>query len=235
MTAPLVLSGVGKRLGDRQVLDGLTLQLLPGEVTALLGANGSGKTTTLNLILGFLRPDAGRITVDGIDVAADVAGARARLAYLPEQVALYPHLSGTDNLRYFTTLAGLKLSAEQRAAFLSDTGLPFEAHRRPANGYSKGMRQRVGIAIALARAAPLLLLDEPNSGLDPLATSELSALVRRVAARGTAVLVVSHDLAGIRDMADRAILLENGRVARTFAPDAIDAAAITAIYGGGHA
>lgn len=228
---PLALVDVAKRFGDRHVLDGLTLSVGPGEVVALLGANGAGKTTALNLILGFDTVDAGRITVDGVDVGDEPMAARARLAYLPEHVALYPHLSGLDNLRYFTGLAGVRLDPRQREASLVAAGLPIDAHRRPAASYSKGMRQKVGIAIALARHVPLLLLDEPASGLDPVATADLSNLVRRVAARGTAVLVVTHDLFGVRAMADRLVILAGGRIDRTLMPDAIDGAAIETIYG----
>jgi ABC-2 type transport system ATP-binding protein len=227
MAAPLALTQVCKAFNGRRVLDGLDLQVEPGEVVALLGRNGAGKTTTLNLVLGFEQADSGTVAICGDEPQK----ARTHLAYLPEQVALYPHLSGLENLRYFTALAGLKLSKPEAAALLAEAGLPPEACQRRASAYSKGMRQKVGLAIALARRCPLLLLDEPGSGLDPLAMEELGALVRRVAARGTGVLVVSHDLFGLKPMADRAVVLEDGKIGHSFDPRHADAAALLSFYG----
>ncbi|GMA77890.1 hypothetical protein GCM10025880_43070 [Methylorubrum aminovorans] len=153
----LAIRAAVKRFGARTALDGLDLTLRAGEVFALLGPNGAGKTTTINLILGFLKPDAGAVQVCGIEAGSDPVGARGHVAYIPEQVALYPGLSGIENLRYFATLAGLDLSVDASRRLLTEAGLPEEAHGRPAASYSKGMRQKVGIAVALARQARLLL------------------------------------------------------------------------------
>ena len=226
----LSIMGVTKRFGARTALDGLDLVLRAGEVYALLGPNGAGKTTTINLILGFLQADAGLLEVCGIDAALDPLGARHHIAYIPEQVALYPAMSGLDNLHYFTTLAGLTLDAVRLRELLTEAGLPIEAQRRKAESYSKGMRQKVGIAIALARAAKLLLLDEPTSGLDPSASAEFSRTVRAAAARGTAVLMATHDLYRIKELADRVGVLHEGRIVDDMDPAALDHVALEQLY-----
>ena len=226
----LSITGVTKRFGARTALDGLDLVLRAGEVYALLGPNGAGKTTTINLILGFLQADAGLLEVCGIDAALDPLGARHHIAYIPEQVALYPAMSGLDNLHYFTTLAGLTLDAVRLRELLTEAGLPIEAQRRKAESYSKGMRQKVGIAIALARAAKLLLLDEPTSGLDPSASAEFSRTVRAAAARGTAVLMATHDLYRIKELADRVGVLHEGRIVDDMDPAALDHVALEQLY-----
>ncbi|MCJ2082647.1 ABC transporter ATP-binding protein [Methylobacterium sp. J-090] len=226
----LAIRGATKRFGDRPALDGLDLSLRRGEVFALLGPNGAGKTTTVNLILGFLKADAGSVRVCGIDAGTDPIGARRHVAYIPEQVALYPGLSGVENLRYFATLAGLDLAKETAVALLAEAGLGREAHRRPAGSYSKGMRQKVGIAVALARQARLLLLDEPTSGLDPSAAADFSVTVRAAADRGTAILMATHDLYRVREMADRVGVLSRGRIVEEIAPRTLDHVGLERLY-----
>ncbi|WP_375275299.1 ABC transporter ATP-binding protein [Methylorubrum thiocyanatum] len=226
----LEIRAVVKRFGARTALDGLNLTLRAGEVFALLGPNGAGKTTTINLILGFLKPDAGAVQVCGIEAGSDPAGARGHVAYIPEQVALYPSLSGIENLRYFATLAGLDLSVDASRRLLTEAGLPEEAHGRPAASYSKGMRQKVGIAVALARQARLLLLDEPTSGLDPSAAADFSVTVRHAAERGTAVLMATHDLYRVREMADRVGVLSRGRIVEEVDPKTLDHVALERLY-----
>jgi ABC-2 type transport system ATP-binding protein len=208
----LALQGVVKDYGDRRVLHGLDLNVAPGEVYALLGPNGAGKTTTLNLILGFLRADAGRIEVAGQPVDTDPLAARAAIAYLPETVMLYAELTAIENLRYFALLGDLRLDDAKARQALTAAGVPEEAQSRRTVGFSKGMRQKVGIAIALARRAALLLLDEPSSGLDPTAAEALSAALRKAATSGLAVLMVTHDLPHARSTADRVGMLAGGRL-----------------------
>jgi ABC-2 type transport system ATP-binding protein len=226
----LSMTGVQKRFGARVALERLDLTLPAGQVFALLGPNGAGKTTTINLILGFLKADGGRVEVCGVDAALEPLRARQHIAYIPEQVALYPAMSGIDNLRYFTTLAGLTLDAGQFRALLTEAGLPEEAQGRRAGSYSKGMRQKVGIAIAMARSAKLLLLDEPTSGLDPSASAEFSRVVRAAAARGTAVLMATHDLYRIKELADRVGVLHRGQIVEDIDPAALDHVALEQLY-----
>jgi ABC-2 type transport system ATP-binding protein len=204
---------VGKRFGDVVALEALDLTVAPGEVFCLLGANGAGKTTTINLLLGFLAPSAGTVRVDGIDPAADPKAARARLAYIPEQVNLYPLLTGLENLEYFSSLAnGRRLTESQLLEYFTQAGLAHEHARRPVSGYSKGMRQKVGIAIALAKQARALLLDEPLSGLDPQAANEFCSLLSGMRQRGAAVLLATHDLMRVREVGTRVGIMRAGRL-----------------------
>ncbi|MBA9071568.1 ABC-2 type transport system ATP-binding protein [Methylobacterium sp. RAS18] len=226
----LAIRAAVKRFGARTALNGLDLTLQAGEVFALLGPNGAGKTTTINLILGFLKPDAGAVRVCGIEAGANPNGAGGQVAYIPEQVALYPGLSGLENLRYFATLAGLDLTTDASRRLLTEAGLPDEAHGRPAASYSKGMRQKVGIAVAHARRARLLLLDEPTSGFDPSAAADFSVTVRRAAERGAAVLMATHDLYRVREMADRVGVLSRGRIVEEVDPKTLDHVALERLY-----
>jgi len=226
----LQLDSVGKSFGANRVLDGLSLTLAAGDVYALLGPNGAGKTTTLNLILGFVAPDQGRIVVAGVDAVRDPLGARARTAYLPETVMLHPAMSGLENLCYFALLSGHRLQAAQAHALLDEAGLQRDAHERRAQSYSKGMRQKVGLAIALAKHAQLLLLDEPTSGLDASAANGFSQVVRTASARGLAVLMATHDLYRVIDVAHRLGVLRNGHLVLERTTQDLSAAQIEALY-----
>lgn len=221
--------------GERDVLQGLTLKVSPGEIYALLGANGAGKTTTISLLLGFVRARAGRVRVGGLDPAADLTGVRRQIAYIPENVALYEHLSARENLAYLLDLAGQAAKDAALREALSTAGLDSTAHDRRVAGFSKGMRQKVAIALALARHVPALLLDEPTSGLDPQASAEFSRLLGQLRARGVAVLMVTHDLLGAAEVADRiGFLLAGGLVEEVTAcgPDRFDVRALHRHYAG---
>lgn len=208
----LALDGASIAFNGNRALDGLSLNLKSGEVYALLGPNGAGKTTTLNLILGFLAPDHGSIMIDGIDAISDPIAARSRIAYLPETVMLHPALTAIENLEYFALLAGRKVDVGTARGLLAEAGLQAEAHERRASGFSKGMRQKIGVAIALAKDARLLLLDEPTSGLDAGAANDLSEIIRAASARGIAVLMATHDLFRVKDVAHRLGILCGGRL-----------------------
>ncbi|KAB7771516.1 ABC transporter ATP-binding protein [Xanthomonas maliensis] len=201
----------------RAVLRGLDLQVAAGSVYALLGGNGAGKSSTLSALLGFVRPAGGQLRVDGIDPVSAPDAARARLAYLPENVALYEHLSALENADYLLALAGQRRSATQIGEAFAAAGLQREAWQQRLAGFSKGMRQKVAIAVATLREVPVLLLDEPTSGLDPRAIADFNALLRGVRQRGAAVLMVTHDLLGAVDVADRIGVLEQGRIVETMA------------------
>lgn len=226
----LEASGVVAGYGGRTILHGLDLAVQAGEICALLGANGAGKTTTLSLFLGFVSPTQGRVRVQGVDPVAAPAEARRRLAYIPENVALYEHLSARENVAYLLDLAGQPAPAADIDAALSAAGLAPEAHGRRVSGFSKGMRQKVSIALALARHVPALLLDEPTSGLDPQATVEFNQLLGRLREKGIAVLMVTHDLLGAADVADRIGFIAGGRLLESVAADGSERFDVRALH-----
>jgi ABC-2 type transport system ATP-binding protein len=203
-------------------LDRLDLTVPAGEVFCLLGPNGAGKTTTVNLFLGFLAPTEGQALVCGVDAAKDPLGARARLAYIPETVTLYGALTGLENLGYFVEVSGAATPRSEFLPLLLAAGLPEEAATRPVRAYSKGMRQKVGVAIALARRAQALVLDEPTSGLDPLAANEFAKLIERLRREGLAVLMVTHDLFLAKQCGGRIGVMAQGRLARVFGAEDVD-------------
>lgn len=219
-----------KRYGEHVALKALDLTIGPGEIYALLGPNGAGKTTTIQCFLGFLKPDGGHVSIDGIDPQVDPESARARLAYIPEQVNLYGQFTGDENLDYFAELGGHRYPRKERESLLIEAGLQPTAFDQRVGGYSKGMRQKVGIAIALAKQARALLLDEPTSGLDPSASHEFSRLLGCLSERGVAVLMATHDLFRAREIATRIGIMRAGQICREFAPDELDAAGLEAIY-----
>ncbi len=201
-------------------VDHLNLKIEPGEVFCLLGPNGAGKTTTINLFLGFTEPDSGTATVNGLDVREHPLETKKHLAYIPEQVMLYKNLTGLENLEYLTALAGHDhYSLVDLMGFLAQADLPEEAATRPVSTYSKGMRQKVGIAIALAKQARALLLDEPTSGLDPSASFEFSQLLRGLSEQGVAVLMATHDLFRAVDVGTRVGIMRHGKLVEMLTTD----------------
>jgi ABC-2 type transport system ATP-binding protein len=208
--------GLTKRFGDVTALDNLDLAIGPGEVFCLLGANGAGKTTTINLFLNFIEPTAGSAHIAGLDVAQHSLESKRHVAYIPETVMLYRNLSGVENLEYFASLAtGRRFSTEELVRFLTQAGLPADAVARRVGEYSKGMRQKVGIAIALAKKSRALLLDEPTSGLDPKASNEFSALLGMMRERGAAILMATHDLFRAKESGTRVGIMKHGRLVQT--------------------
>lgn len=220
-----------KRYVGHTALDALTLAIAPGEIYCLLGPNGAGKTTTINLFLGFVEPTSGSALIHGLDVAAHPVETKRYIAYIPEQVMLYGNLTGVENLRYFSALAGHDhYTRDELLGFLTDAGLPPEAALRRVATYSKGMRQKVGIAVAVAKRAEALLLDEPTSGLDPKASNEFSALLSRLSAQGVAILMATHDLFRAKETGTRVGIMRNGRLAAEMTTAQIGHADLERIY-----
>jgi ABC-2 type transport system ATP-binding protein len=215
---------------DRLALDRLNLTVPGGEVFCLLGPNGAGKTTTVNLFLNFVEPTSGQALVCGVDAVRDPLEARRRLAYIPETVMLYGALSGLENLEYFTEISGSRHSREELLALLAEAGLGEEAALLRVSGYSKGMRQKVGVAVALARRAQALLLDEPTSGLDPLAANEFAVLVEKLRKQGMAILMVTHDLFLAKQCGTRIGVMQAGRLTSVFGADDVDHAGLERAY-----
>ncbi|WMO13187.1 ABC transporter ATP-binding protein [Pseudoalteromonas piscicida] len=231
MTTPVIhINNLQKRFGEYQALQGLNLSVHQGEILALLGPNGAGKTTTINCLLGFLQPDAGEITIAGINPQHDVVTARQQLAYIPEQVALYPRLSGLENLAYFSKMASIEKTDEAFRTLLSEVKLPSHAVDKPVATYSKGMRQKVGIAIALAKQAKALILDEPTSGLDPSASHEFSQLIQSLAKQGVAILMATHDLYRAQEDAHRVAIINQGQLVDTLVYEQLQEVQLESVY-----
>ncbi len=224
------LDSVVMEFSGRRVVDELSLKVDAGAVYGLLGPNGAGKSTTINLVTGLLAPTSGKIRVGGVDAVAEPQRARGQLAYVSESVALYPHLSGVENLQLFSTLAGKSLDAPACRASLERAGLQRDAHARRVATYSKGMRQKVGLAIALAKDARAIVLDEPSSGLDPSAAAELTDRIRELAGDGLAVLMATHDLFRARESCDSIGLLVGGVLQAQWAADELDDRALESAY-----
>lgn len=175
-------------------LRNLNLSVEAGDIYCLLGANGAGKSTTINLFLNFIKPTSGKVVIDQMDVNQEPLKTKQVIAYIPENLNLYGELTGLENLEYFVGLAGKKYAKPALVDYLNEAGLQESAHKQRVKGYSKGMRQKVGIAIALAKKAKALLLDEPTSGLDPKASNEFSELLVKLSGQGVATLMATHDL-----------------------------------------
>ena len=190
----------------------MCLNVQSGEIYGLLGSNGAGKSTTLNLILGFLKADSGCIDLGDNSTSSSVKN--DLIGYIPENVNLYPYLSGVENLDYFCKLSGFEYNNIELSDFLNECGLQQDAHDKLISTYSKGMRQKVGIAIAYAKKAKIYLLDEPASGLDPLSSNELSELLKKLAKNGAAILMASHDLFRVRETCDKIGILKNGNLVK---------------------
>ncbi|MGS2741001.1 ABC transporter ATP-binding protein [Sinomicrobium sp. M5D2P17] len=201
-----------KKYNGFTALNQLTLNINEGEIFCLLGANGAGKTTTINILLGFIAPSSGEASINGLSVTGDASETKKYLAYIPETVTLYPSLTGMENLKFFSSLAGYKLHRDELSQLLIKAGLQENAHQKPLRGYSKGMRQKVGIAIALAKNAKVLLLDEPISGLDPKAANEFSEILKELSTTGTTILMATHDIFRAKEVAHRIGIMKEGNL-----------------------
>ena len=194
------------------ILSNLSFQVVEGEIYALLGGNGAGKSTTLKTLLGFNQPSSGNVFIAGQEVYSALDFIRRKTAYLPESATLYPHLSAYENVQYFLSLADIKKSEDELNQAFQRVSLQESAWHRQLQTYSKGMRQKTAIALALLREAPIFLLDEPTTGLDPVAIDEFNQLVRELASSGASILMVTHDVYGACQVADRIGLLRNGEL-----------------------
>jgi len=194
----------------------LDLQVKPGEIYILLGANGAGKTTTLMLCLGFLEPTSGRILINGIDVNKDPITAKRHVAYVSENVQLEPNFSAVQNLEFFARVGGRPdVTRTEIVDTLLRVGLPRDTHHRRCGNFSKGMRQRLGISIAIIRKTGLILLDEPTSGLDPKGGQEFVSLLRELRGEGKAILMTTHDIFRAKGLADNLGIMVSGELAVT--------------------
>jgi ABC-2 type transport system ATP-binding protein len=194
-------------------VDRLNLTVQPGEIFVVLGANGAGKTTTMMCILGFTEPTEGTAKIMGIDIRKDPLEAKKHVAYVSENVRLYGNFTAKQNLDFFTRLAGrTHVPKEEYDRVLTRVGLPEEPFTRRVKGFSKGMRQRLGIGIAIMKQAEVILLDEPTSGLDPKGGVEFLELLEELRREGKTIFMTSHDIFRAREIADRVGIMSNGRM-----------------------
>lgn len=226
----LIAENLSKTYGDYKALNNLNLKLNEGEIFALLGQNGAGKSTTINIFLGFVKPTKGAAKINGISVIDHPDETKKFIAYIPETVLLYPNLTGVENLKFFSSLAGFDYDNEALTNFLSKAGLQSDAHHNRLGGYSKGMRQKVGIAIAIAKKAKVLLLDEPTSGLDPKASNEFSEILKELASEGTTIFMATHDIFRAKEVADRIGIMKRGNLISEINADEISANELEKLY-----
>lgn len=226
----LEASDLTKHYGDTLALDRLNLSVNAGEILCLLGANGAGKTTTINLFLGFTEPTSGEALVGGMNVSANPAATRTKLGYVAEVVALYPALTGAENLSFFAELAGQSVDVARRDGILAQLRFPADAIDRPAGQYSKGMRQKLGLAIALMKDAKAILLDEPLSGLDPAAANDLVTVLKDTAATGVALLVSTHDIFRAKELATSIGIMRHGVLVDSVDPASLSAGELEGLY-----
>lgn len=198
-----------KRYGQRVAVDSLSIEVATGEVFGFLGPNGAGKTTTIAMLLGLVRPSAGRAEVLGYDIQRDPVAALRRVGAMIEAPALYPYLSGADNLRVLARAGDLP--TERIGAVLKTVELS-ERARDAVRTYSQGMRQRLAIAAALLPDPELIILDEPTNGLDPAGTVEIRDLIRTLAAGGRTIFLCSHQLHEVETVCARVAILKSGRL-----------------------
>lgn len=222
--------GLTKKYGDHTALNNLNLSVAPGEVFCLLGQNGAGKTTTINLFLGFTQATSGTAYVNDVAVSPYVSATRKSLAYIPEVVMLYPNLTSMENLDFFSRIAGFNYKKEELEVFLQLAGLQSSAYNQRIGNYSKGMRQKVGIAIAVAKNAAAILMDEPTSGLDPKATNEFSEIVKQLSVLGKAVFMATHDIFNAVNIGTRIGIMRQGSLIHTLAAADISAGDLQKLY-----
>ncbi|MBB6237869.1 ABC-2 type transport system ATP-binding protein [Pedobacter sp. AK013] len=222
--------GLTKKYQDHIALNNLNLKVEAGEVFCLLGQNGAGKTTTINLFLGFTVASSGEARVNDILVSPNNEQTKQFLAYIPEVVMLYSHLSSIENLDFFSRIAGYSYKINELEAFLLQAGLQPDAFHKRLGSYSKGMRQKVGIAIAVAKNARVILMDEPTSGLDPKATDEFSEIVKQLSLDGRSVFMATHDIFNAVNVGTRIGIMRQGSLVHTLDAKDISAVDLQKLY-----
>lgn len=203
-----------KRYEDGQLaLDALNLEIKPGEIFFLLGANGAGKTTTINLFLNFIDPTSGKAVINGINVMEQPLETKKHLAFVSENVMLYGNFTARQNLDFFARLGGKNnLARKDYYDTMRRIGLQEEAFEKKLKTFSKGMRQKVGLAIAIIKDADNILMDEPTSGLDPKSASELMQTLVGLRDAGKSILMCTHDIFRAKSVADRIGIMKEGRL-----------------------
>ena len=224
------VKNITKTFKDFEALKNLSIEVPQGEIYGLLGSNGAGKSTTINILLGFLDPNSGEAFINGINATSEKLKARKNIGYIPENVNLYPYLTGIENLDYFCKLAGKNYNRGKLKDVLLECGLDLMSMDKKLDTYSKGMRQKVGIAIAYAKNATIYLLDEPASGLDPLSSNDLSLLLKKMSKKGSTILMASHDIFRVRETCDKIGILKQGRLVKEMFSKDVTSLELESIY-----
>jgi ABC-2 type transport system ATP-binding protein len=227
----LEIIGMSKRYGDVLAVNDLNLKIEAGEVFTMLGANGAGKTTTLMVSLGFTEPSEGTVKICDIDVTKEPLKAKKHVAYVSENVMLYGNFTARQNLDFFTKLGGRSDVGDDGYGEVMDrVGLQRDAFDRRVKGFSKGMRQKLGIAIAIMKDAELILLDEPTSGLDPKSGAEFLDLLRDLRGEGKAIWMTTHDIFRAKAIADRVGIMTGGKLVRLFSREELEREDLEKVY-----
>jgi ABC-2 type transport system ATP-binding protein len=211
--AMIAAENLTKRFDNETLaLDAINFDVKKGGVYCLLGASGAGKTTVIDLFLDFLKPTSGRALINGIEVAENPIEAKKHVSYCSGGAILYGHFTARENLDFFVKLGGKPgLKKDDYYAVLREIGLQEDAFEMKARFFSKGMRQKVSMAIAIVRDTPAVILDEPTSGLDPKASEELMETIDQLRRQGKAILITTHDIFRVKEIADRVGIIKEGR------------------------
>ncbi|MCW2118067.1 ABC transporter ATP-binding protein [Flavobacterium sp. 7A] len=219
---------ITKAYNGKSALKSVSFEVSKGEIFCLLGQNGAGKTTTINIFLGFIKKDGGQAFIGDKEVGVD--NTNHLTAYIPETVQLYGNLSGIENLNFFSRLAGFSYTTVELEAFLSKTGLQADAQHKRLATYSKGMRQKVGIAIALAKNAEVIFMDEPTSGLDPKATAEFTKICKELASMDKVIFMATHDIFNAVELGTTIGIMKEGVLAQQIKASEINANELNQLY-----
>lgn len=219
-----------KEFNEKKVLKEINLSVDKNEVYCLLGQNGAGKTTAINIFLGFIEPTSGQALINGLEVGSNRTETNKMIAYIPEVVQLYGNLSGIENLDFFSRLAGFAYTHSELGKFLSKSGLQQEAQLRRLSTYSKGMRQKVGIAIALSKKADVIFMDEPTSGLDPKATAEFTVVCKEFVSEGKSIFMATHDIFNAVNVGTRIGIMKEGQLVHELETRNVNANQLQQLY-----
>lgn len=203
---------LSKQFNGTKALDDINFSVEKGQIFCLLGQNGAGKTTTINIFLGFMDATSGEARINDQVVKPNDHETKRMVAYIPEVVQLYGNLTGVENLDFFSRLAGFRYTEAILQDCLDQVGLQREAQKKRLAEYSKGMRQKVGIAIALAKKADVIFMDEPTSGLDPKATKEFTRVCKQFVAGGKSIFMATHDIFNAVDVGSRIGIMRQGQL-----------------------
>ena len=218
----IVVEQIQKRFGQTRAVEDVSFSLAPQQSVGILGPNGAGKTTSLRILCGLVKPDAGRVFIDGIDVTQNPLAAHQKLGVLPDNCGLYTRLTAAENIRYFAELYGMPRRTTQQRIQTLATQLDMHALLdRKTQGFSQGERMKVALARALVHEPPYLVLDEPTNGLDVLTTRAVRELLKQLLASGTGLLFSSHLMHEVSHLCESITIITHGKVAISGTPNEV--------------